>query len=339
MKVIVITELRHDKNFQLQPLHEIAQFSRSTYYYILKNLVKPDKYKVTIELIMKIFKEHKRRYGYSRITKTLRTEYNCFINNKTVRRLMKELGIASRIRIKKYRSCRGIVGNIAKNLLKRDFLTTRIHEKWVTDITEFNVCGKKVYLSPIIDLHTKEIITYSAGFRPNLDLVMDMLRIALKKKKLKGLILHSDQGWHYQHTKYRRTLKKAKIMQGMSRKGNCLDNTVAENFFSHVKAESFKLETFESIELFFYKLHEYMNTCIHALFYKEGLHKMIDIIDLLKLNRIQVKCHSCDNMIEMKTSEYQTILSLVFCPICYSAIDLNPNHKLGVIIHNSLCCL
>jgi len=119
MKVIVITELRHDKNFQLQPLHEIAQFSRSTYYYILKNLVKPDKYKVTIELIMKIFKEHKRRYGYSRITKTLRTEYNCFINNKTVRRLMKELGIASRIRIKKYRSCRGIVGNIAKNLLKR----------------------------------------------------------------------------------------------------------------------------------------------------------------------------------------------------------------------------
>jgi len=237
---------------------KIASLKRSTYYYIKNNLKKADKHLKTKELITEIYHKHKGRYGYRRIAVSMREEYKNVVNHKTVLRLMKELGIASKIRIKKYRSYNGSIGKIAPNVLEQDFKTTKLDEKWVTDITEFKVCNQKVYLSPLIDLHTREVISYKISRSPNLKFVMDMINDGIDGRKFDNLTVHTDQGWHYQHVQYRECLKEANIVQSMSRKGNCYDNALAENFFGHLKSEFFYLEKFDSVDEFICGLHEYM---------------------------------------------------------------------------------
>lgn len=111
-------------------------------------------------LISSIYHEHRGRYGYRRITLELRNRDH-LINHKTVQRLMKELGLKSLVRMKKYRSYKGNVGKIAPNILKRDFTTSKPNEKWATDVTEFHLFGEKLYLSPVLDLYNGEIIAYN----------------------------------------------------------------------------------------------------------------------------------------------------------------------------------
>lgn len=145
---------------------------------------------------------------------------------------MKQLALKSMVRIKKYRSYKGGVGKIAPNILKRDFKATKVNEKWATDVTEFSLFGKKLYLSPIIDLFNGEIVSYNISERPTFHQTIDMLNKAFKKiPNDTGLILHSDQGWQYQMKRYQKLLEDKGIVQSMSRKGNCLDNAVIENFF------------------------------------------------------------------------------------------------------------
>ena len=110
-----------------------------------------DKYKAVKAEITAIYHENKGRYGYRRITAELHKR-NFLLNHKTVQRLMKELGLVCRVRMKKYRSYKGEVGKIAPNLLNRDFRAEKPNQKWVTDVTEFSLFGEKLYLSPILDL-------------------------------------------------------------------------------------------------------------------------------------------------------------------------------------------
>ena len=156
----------------------------------------------------------------------------CCINHQTVQRLMKELKLECKVRMKKYRSYKGEVGKIAPNLLERDFSTTAPNQKWVTDVTEFALFGEKIYLSPILDLHSSDLVSYVISDRPDLSMTIEMVRkvISVLPKK-ESPILHSDQGWQYQHKHYQKLLKDHGIVQSMSRKGNCLDNAVMENFF------------------------------------------------------------------------------------------------------------
>ena len=162
--------------------------------------------------------------------------------------------------MKKYRSYKGEVGKIAPNLLNRDFATEKPNEKWVTDVTEFSLFGEKLYLSPILDLHSSDLISYTISARPVLSMVISMLDKAFSMiPDNTGLILHSDQGWHYQHKQYQRMLVKKGIRQSMSRKGNCLDNAVMENFFGLLKSELFYLQEFESMEHFKQELIDYLD--------------------------------------------------------------------------------
>ena len=149
------------------------------------------------------------------------------LNHKTVQRLMKELGLVCLVRMKKYRSYKGEAGKIAPNLLQRNFRAEKPNQKWVTDVTEFNLFGEELYLSPILDLCSGDLVSYTISARPVLDMVTSMLDKAFEKlPDGTGLILHSDQGWQYQHKKYQTMLKEKGIRQSMSRKGNCLDNAV-----------------------------------------------------------------------------------------------------------------
>ena len=220
---------------------------------------KADKYRDAKEVITKIYHENKGRYGYRRITIEL-CKHNIPLNHKTVQRLMKELGLVCRVRMKKYRSYKGEVGKIAPNLLNRDFKAKKPNEKWVTDVTEFSLFGEKLYLSPILDLYSRDVVSYTISERPVLNMVTSMLDKAFNTlPEGTELILHSDQGWQYQHKQYQRMLAKKGIQQSMSRKGNCLDNAVMENFFGLLKSELLYLMEFKSMDHFKRELIEYLD--------------------------------------------------------------------------------
>ena len=254
---MVIQELRLE--YPLAMLLEIAQLPRATFYYHLKQSKNPDKYESAKEEITAIYHENKGRYGYRRITTELRKR-NIPLNHKTVQRLMKEMGIVCRVRMKKYRSYKGEVGKVAPNLLGRNFYADRPNQKWVTDVTEFHLFGEKLYLSPILDLHSRYIVSYTISERPVLSMVTTMLEKAFAKlSDAENLLLHSDQGWQYQHKHYQRLLQEKGIQQSMSNKGNCLDNAVMENFFGLLKSELLYLQEFESMDHFKQELVEYLD--------------------------------------------------------------------------------
>jgi len=214
-------------------------------------------------MILSTYKDSKGRYGYRRITLALRNE-NIRVNHKTVQRLMRELGVFCRVRMKKYNSYKGEVGQVADNLLNRDFKAGKPNEKWVTDITEFALFGQKLYLSPILDLYNGEVVSYNISSHPVFSQVTDMLEKAFRKiPNGISLILHSDQGWQYQMKPYQSMLKAKGIRQSMSRKGNCLDNAVIENFFGLLKSELLYLQDFNSIEHFKLELIEYIHFYNH----------------------------------------------------------------------------
>jgi putative transposase len=239
-------ELRHQ--FDLDILLNCIKMARSTFYYHSKKTGQPDKYEQAKVQINRVYHGHKGRFGYRRIALQLKRD-GIDINHKTVLRLMREMCLKSLIRIKKYRSYRGDLGKIAPNILNREFKAEEPVQKWATDVTEFRVRDKKLYLSPIIDLFNQEVISYEITDRPVFKGVMDMLKKALPRAKgASQLVLHSDQGWQYQMPKYQQLLKENGITQSMSRKGNCLDNAAIENFFGTLKSELFYLTEYGSID-------------------------------------------------------------------------------------------
>ena len=173
---------------------------------------------------------------------------------------MKQLGLVCHVRMKKYRSYKGEVGKIAPNLLQRNFHADRPNQKWVTDVTEFSLFGQKLYLSPILDLCSSDLVSYTISDRPVISMVTSMLDKAFEQiPDDTNLILHSGQGWHYQHKQYQQMLRNKGIRQSMSRKGNCLDNAVIENFFGLLKSELLYLQEFNSMGHFKQELIEYLD--------------------------------------------------------------------------------
>ncbi|MGR5154735.1 IS3 family transposase, partial [Photobacterium swingsii] len=181
------------------------------------------------------------------------------LNHKTVQRLMTQLDLKSTVRPKKYRSYRGESGKVAPNVLKRDFSATKPDEKWVTDVTEFKVKEQKVYLSPVIDLFTQEVVAYKVAKNARLPLVTDMLTEALSKlDRSSKPVIHSDQGWQYRHRSYQKKVVDSGLTQSMSRKGNCLDNAVAENFFALLKTEMYHNQSFKDANDLIEQIEEYI---------------------------------------------------------------------------------
>ena len=235
--------------------------ARSTFYYNIKQ--KPDKWSVERQRIVELYHQNKGRYGYRRLTLAMRDEGNV-INGKTVRRLMTEAGIKCQVRMKRYKSYKGEVGKIAPNLLERDFTADAPHRKMVTDVTEFHLFGVKLYLSPVLDLYNSELIYYTIYRHPVMDMVLDMIKgtVSIIGSDTNA-ILHSDQGFQYQHKDYQKLLKDNHIIQSMSRKGNCLDNAVMENFFGLLKSELLYLQSFNSVDHFLSELEDYLHYYNH----------------------------------------------------------------------------
>ena len=237
--------------------------AKSVYYYWREASSKADPYQGAKEHITQIFNAHRGRYGYRRVHLELRNQHQ-HLNHKTVQKLMTQLGLKSTVRPKRYQSYRGSVGKVAPNLLERNFRASKPNQKWVTDVTEFNIRGEKVYLSPILDLYNGEIISYEIADRPQLSSVMRMLQGAFKRLGLTDKpMIHSDQGWQYQMGLYQEALKEQGLTQSMSRKGNCLDNAVMENWFGMMKTEFFYQKKFTDVQSFKTELKKYIHYYNH----------------------------------------------------------------------------
>ena len=236
--------------------------SKSTYYY---EIGKTDKVQernadITSE-ITTIFYEHKGRYGVRRVHQEL-LKRSFHVNHKRVQRIMKQLGLAGKRPKEKYHSYKGEVGKIADNIINRDFSTEKPLEKWTTDVSQFNLSWGKCYFSPILDMNTNEIISYNLSLHPNMEQIKDMLHKAFERfPSVQGLIMHSDQGWQYQHMTYRNELQQHGIIQSMSRKGNCYDNCIMETFFGRLKNEMFYgfEKEYTSFESFARAIDEYID--------------------------------------------------------------------------------
>ena len=259
--------------FSLDILLKAIKLARSTYYYHLKQLDKPDKDQELKAEIQSIFIEHKGNYGYRRIHLELRNR-GYLVNQKRVQRLMKVLNLQAKMRQKrKYSSHKGDVGKKAENLIQRQFEGSKTMEKCYTDVTEFAIPAstQKLYLSPVLDGFNSEIIAYNLSTSPNLAQVKLMLEQAFTEEHYKNTILHSDQGWQYQHDSYHRFLESKGIQASMSRKGNSPDNGMMESFFGILKSEMF---------------YGYEKT-FHSL--KQLEQAIVDYIDYYNNKRIKVK--------------------------------------------------
>ena len=274
-------ELKCSLDFILETINStdsLPSLPRSVYYY-WKERIDPDtKNSDLIDAITTIYTDNHKRYGYRRITLQLRND-GWIVNHKAVKRLMSKLhlyGITPRAKYKSYKGdFNGTVDN--KLLYKRvdpkkhrtdyirDFSTSSVNEKWTTDISEFHIAAGKLYLSPILDMHSREIISYSISPSPGYMQITDMLNKAFSKfNDLSNLIFHSDQGWQYQMFHYHKALREKGITQSMSRKGNCLDNSPMENFFGKMKNEmfyghEFEFETLEQLQKAMEEYIDYYN--------------------------------------------------------------------------------
>ncbi|QYR68166.1 IS3 family transposase [Fusobacterium animalis] len=251
-KLRVIAELR--AKYPFKTLLKIAGISKSVYYYYIDKKDIDEKNKDIIEKIKEIYYANKGRYGYRRVTLELKNQ-DININHKKVQRIMKKFNLQSIIRKKrKYSSYKGQIGKIADNHIKRNFEATAPNQKWFTDVTEFNLRGEKLYLSPMLDAYGRYIVSYDISRSANLEQINHMLNLAFKENEsYENLIFHSDQGWQYQHSSYQKRLKEKKITQSMSRKGNSLDNGLMECFFGLLKSEMFydqeeKYKTLEGLK-------------------------------------------------------------------------------------------
>ena len=193
-----------------------------------------------MNIIISIFYTNKERYGYRRIALELRNK-GYIVNHKKVKRLM------------------SIMGLYAKTP------KAKCNEIWSTDVSKFHIVAGKLYLSPILDLHNREIVSFNISTTPNFEQTKDMLNKAFEKyDNLNNLIFHLDQGWQYQMESYHKMLKKKGVQQSMSRKGNCLDNSPMENFFGKMKNEMFygyeyTFETLDDLKIVMEEYIDYYN--------------------------------------------------------------------------------
>ncbi|WP_216822545.1 IS3 family transposase [Erysipelothrix rhusiopathiae] len=236
-KTRVVSLLR--QKYPLEILLKISGLARSTYYFYVSKIDFDTKNDELMQEIIEIYYDHKGRYSYRRITLELNNR-GIRVNHKKVLRLMNKMGLHSIIRKKrKYSSYKGTVGTIVENRVQRDFEVDKPNQKWFTDITEFNVQGQKIYLSPILDAYGRYIVSYNISTSPNLDQTRDMLHKAFSCNDTQGTIIHSDRGWQYQHQFYVKELEAHSMIRSMSRKGNSIDNGLMEGFFGLLKSEMY----------------------------------------------------------------------------------------------------
>jgi putative transposase len=256
VKAAAVTACKADH--RLGVLLAVAGLPRSTFFYHQARRHRPDRHAALAERIEAAFTRHRGRYGHRQIHNAL-VKDGCRVAKKTVLQLMRRDGLLCHVRRRRrYSSFQGDIGAAASNVLDRDFTAAAPNLKWVTDVTEFRVGDGKLYLSPVMDLFDRQIIAYRWGTSPTLELTNGSLRDAFRFAPDATPMVHSDQGWHYRHQSWRAMLTAAGATQSMSRKGNCYDNAVMENFFGQLKTEMLHHDRFATIDDLATAIDEYV---------------------------------------------------------------------------------
>lgn len=233
----------------IQRLCQLFGVSRSGYYAWL-NRQNLDRDAADKQLVSRIYQKYDGRYGYRQLQLFLAQDLGVWMNHKKVLRLMQTLGIQSRIRKKRrYTYTADAAGLVAENVLQQHFKAEKPNEKWVTDITQYAIGERWLYLSAIKDLFNNEIVAYEIGEHPDKELVQRTFKKAFRKRKdVTGVVVHSDRGAPYTSHLYHDMLPKVGARISMSRGGNCYDNASIESFFSHLKTEGLYLYSIRSFD-------------------------------------------------------------------------------------------
>ena len=244
--------------YEVSLLVEVARVSRSGYYKWIKTENRMGTKEEVRERVLNLYNQFNGIYGYRRLQVAYEQKYGGVINHKRIYRIMREMGIKSRVRRKRKAYNRG-TPIIKPNLLNQRFKVERANRKWVTDITNLYYNNTKIYLSAILDLYNLEILSYKMSRKNDNFLVARTLMEAINKStRLEGTILHSDQGSQYTTEYYSNILKEAGMIQSMSRRGNCLDNAPIECFFSHLKSELIYLNKYNTEQELINAVKEYI---------------------------------------------------------------------------------
>lgn len=241
---------RHRREYTVSTMCRFFEVSRSGYYAFVLRLGKPEKDAALAEMIAEQREHSLRTYGYRRMWLWLEKQ-GIHRNPKTVLRIMKKYELLSEIRRRRKWVQMGQQIHKYENLLNRDFIAENPNSKWVTDISYIHTKQGVLYLSMIRDLYDNSIVAYKTGTQQTVSLVLDTIRLAMKKEKkvvAAELQLHSDQGFQYTSQAYYELTQEYGITPSMSRQGNCYDNAMAENFFSILKTECIyrrKLDSFK----------------------------------------------------------------------------------------------
>lgn len=256
--VKLVEKLR--KKYTVVAILKVLKVPRSSYYRWLNEC---EPYQNEHEdLIIRICKENKYRYGHRKITKVLKNKYHIILNRNTVQTIMQKNHVQCKVKPKRKWKSQGESEIIAPNILNRDFSACKPNEKWVTDITYIQYGSTTLYLSTIMDLYNNEIVAYKLYNHQRTPLVIDTLEEALHNRNHpEGVIVHSDQGSVYTSYVFQNHLKKNHLISSMSRRGNCWDNAVIESFHSSLKTEEFQYIRFNSLSNLAVtsKIHEYMH--------------------------------------------------------------------------------
>jgi putative transposase len=207
-------------------------------YYKYRNSTDKDYYDYLI--IKEIFDESKYTYGYRRIEEGLKIKHGIIMNHKKIKRIMSKYNVKP-IYIKRIRpnNFKRIEENVKPDLIKRKFNINTPNKVWTTDITYLVFGNKRAYLSTILDLYDRKVISYKISGRNDNKIVIDTLNEAIKKRQdVKGLIIHSDQGFQYTSYQYKKICESNGITISMSRKGTPIDDSPMESFHGIMKKET-----------------------------------------------------------------------------------------------------
>ena len=238
-KTLLVDALKH--TYAISELLAELDLARSSYFYHCARLKSPDKYADARVAITDVFQSNHRCYGYRRMRAALGRR-QLHISEKVVQRLMKqECLIVTKNRRRRYGSYLGEISPAPENLINRDFKAETPNEKWLTDITEFQIPAGKVYLSPMIDCFDGLVVSWTIGTHPDADLVNTMLDAAIETvaSSEKRPVVHSDRGAHYRWPGWLSRMDNAKLIRSMSRKACSPDNSACEGFFGRLKTELF----------------------------------------------------------------------------------------------------
>ena len=261
---LAVKYLRDTEEYAVKKLCGVVHLNRSAYYKWLKRTPSQSQKanEQIVEWIKQLYEEQNGILGYRQMTITLNREHGTQYNHKRIYRLMSILCLKSVCRKKKSNYIKSTPEITAENILNRDFHADKPNEKWLTDVTEFKyyvgVEVKKLYLSAILDLCDKRIVSYRIGSSNNNQLVFDTFDDAVKANPNARPLFHSDRGLQYTSKLFHEKLEAAHMRQSMSRVGRCIDNGPMEGFWGMLKSEMYYLHKFTSAEELITAIEQYI---------------------------------------------------------------------------------